>query len=100
MKTPNLDREINDLAYYENNDELTEQGKNTINEFREIKEQLILSGVTFSSLEKILGKQTDFKLANEIKEIQAMEVFNYIVNEHNVKLTYKEWRKTVKNYYR
>ena len=45
MKTPNLDREINDLAYYENNDELTEQGKNTINEFREIKEQLILYGV-------------------------------------------------------
>ena len=65
-----------------------------------LQKQLILSGVTFSSLEKILGKQTDFKLANEIKEIQAMEVFNYIVNEHNVKLTYKEWRKTVKNYYR
>jgi len=48
MKTPNLDREINDLAYYENNDELTEQGKNTINEFREIKEQLNLCGVVES----------------------------------------------------
>ena len=48
MKKPNLDREINDLAYYENNDELTEQGKNTINEFREIKEQLILYGVVKS----------------------------------------------------
>jgi hypothetical protein len=59
-----------------------------------------LNIVTFSSLDQILGKQTDFKLANEIKEIQAMEVFNYIVNEHNVKLTYEEWRKTVKKYYR
>jgi len=46
MKTPNLDREINDLSYYETNNELTDQGRNTIAEFREIKEQLSLHSVS------------------------------------------------------
>lgn len=67
---------------------------------KDYKEQLRLNSVTCCSLGKILSKQTNLKLANEIKEIQAAEVFNYIVNEHDVKLTYREWRKTVKNYYR
>jgi hypothetical protein len=44
MKTPNLDREINDLEYYEGKDELTNQGKRTLKEFRELK-QLALRGV-------------------------------------------------------
>ena len=48
MKTPNLDREINDLSYYETNNELTDQGRNTIAEFREIKEQLRLHSVSNS----------------------------------------------------
>jgi|GEM_PF-6658624 len=61
---------------------------------------LNIDSVSGSSLSEILKAQPDFKLANEIKEVQAEEVFNYIVNEHDVKLTYEEWRKTVKTYYR
>jgi len=52
------------------------------------------------SLSGVLKIQPDFRLAKEVQEVQAKEVFNYIVNEHNVKLTYKEWKETVKTYYR
>ena len=63
MKTPNLDREINDLSYYETNNELTDQGRNTIAEFREIKEQLTIPVVVEQS-EQL--KPMVFKLANKL----------------------------------
>ena len=62
-------------------------------------ELCFLFGV-IGSLSDVLKIQPDFKLAKEVQEIQAKEVYNYIVNEHEVKLTYEEWRKTVKTYYR
>jgi len=99
INTEEFKQDLKEKQAIANKNKLTDFGTGYLTAL-ERYEKLILSGVTFSSLEQILGKQTDFKLANEIKEIQAMEVFNYIVNEHNVKLTYKEWRKTVKNYYR
>tara|TARA_R110002050_G_scaffold228523_2_gene364157 strand:- start:5 stop:247 length:243 start_codon:yes stop_codon:yes gene_type:complete len=45
METPNLDREINDLEYYESKDELTDQGTRTLKELRELK-QLALCSVS------------------------------------------------------
>ena len=61
---------------------------------------VVLDAVNGSTLVEILKAQTDFKLAIEIQNHVAENVFTYIINEHGVKLTYEEWRKTVKTYYR
>ena len=66
----------------------------------EVKKCSVLDDVNGSTLVEILKAQTDFKLAIEIQNHVAENVFTYIINEHGVKLTYEEWRKTVKTYYR
>jgi len=48
MKTPNLDNEIDKLEVYKSNDILSERGEDLLKEFKEIKEQLNLSGVVKS----------------------------------------------------
>ena len=71
----------------------TEELKNLVN-------NVVLDDVNGSTLVEILKAQSDFKLAIEIQNHVAENVFTYIINEHGVKLTYEEWRKTVKTYYR
>jgi hypothetical protein len=49
MKTPYLDRKINLLEIHERLQELTYEGKDTLIEYKAIKEQLILSSVVKQS---------------------------------------------------
>ena len=59
METPNLDREINDLEYYESNDELTDQGRRTLKEFRELKQLALCSVVKSFTTEQVLEELED-----------------------------------------
>jgi len=51
MKTPKLDEQIMQLNMYERNNEISENGKEILNEFRAIKEQLASCNVSGRLLE-------------------------------------------------
>tara|TARA_R100000541_G_scaffold47212_1_gene54238 strand:+ start:331 stop:579 length:249 start_codon:yes stop_codon:yes gene_type:complete len=63
MKTKYLNNEIELLNSIKRNNELSDYGKEKLNEFNKIKEQLILSGVVGQS-EQL--KPMVFKLANKL----------------------------------
>ena len=63
METPHLDNLINDLKAYDRNDMLSDDGRNQLNEYEAIKQQLILSGVVKSlpSKEVIISEAVKYQ---------------------------------------
>ena len=82
MKTPYLDTEIQRLSMLESRDELTEWGKEMLNELKEVKEAVTNREVKKTNYSKILIQQDGAYALPEVNE----KLFYYFSDEKGVML--------------